>query len=220
MNVGIICEGTTDYEVLTVVVQQAIAPKIPTFSLLQPDGDRLAMSSSGPVSSGWQAVRKFVQTSEAGLRLGSFDLVVVHVDADIEAHVEGALAREAGDEPGGLDALCRHVKGWMRADPPANTVIVLPRMSVEAWLVALHTHHKDVEAFPDPAAVLADKGLLPRRENKVEKKRMAFRKLAEGLPALIKDRRSLNALPELERFVGKVASRHRELLRAERGSST
>lgn len=217
MNVGIICEGTTDYEVLTAVVKKTIAPKIPTFTLLQPDGDRLATPASGPVSSGWQAVRKFLQTSEAGLWIGRFDLVIVHVDADIEPAVEGALVREDGDEPGSLDALCRHVKSWVRGEMPPGVVIVLPRKSVEAWLVASHTQHKQVEALEDPAAVLADKGLLPRRGNVVEKKRLAYRTLSEALPALMKERRRLDALPELGRFIGKVASRQRELLRAGRG---
>jgi hypothetical protein len=214
MNVGIICEGTTDYEVLTVVVHKVIEPRIPTFTLLQPDGDRLAGPSSGPVSSGWQAVRKFLRTSEAGLQIGSFDLVVVHVDADIEALVAGTSARHDGDEPGGLDALCRHVKGWIGGEVPANVVIVLPRASVETWLVALHTNYKDVEAIKDPVAVLADKGLLVRRGNMVEKKRAAYRRLVESLPALMKDQRRVDALPELGRFIGKVASRHREVLRA------
>lgn len=217
MNVGIICEGTTDYEVLTVVVHRAIAPRIPTFTLLQPDGDRLAGPPSGPVSSGWQAVRRFLQTSEAGLRIGRFDLVVVHVDADVEALVAGALARHDSDERGGLDALCRHVKGWIGGEVPANVVIVLPRASIEAWMVAAHMNYKDVEAKTDPVALLADGGLLPRRDGMVEKKRAAYRRLAETLPALMKDRRRVHALPELHRFIDKVKSRHREMLRATRG---
>lgn len=216
MNVGIICEGTTDYEVLTVVVHKVIAPRIPAFTLLQPDGDRLAGPFSGPVSSGWHAVRKFLQTSEAGLGIGSFDLVIVHVDADVEALVVGASARDEGDERGGLDALCRHVKGWIGGDVPANVVIVLPRASIEAWLVALHTNYKNVEAITDPAAVLADNGLLPRHGDVIEKKRAAYRRLVATLPALMKDPRRVDALPELRRFMGKVASRHREVLRAAR----
>jgi len=90
---------------------------------------------------------------------------------------------------------------------------VLPRASIEAWLVALHTNLKDVEALPDPVAVLADKGLLKRLGERIDKKRTAYRRLVETLPALMKQRRRVAALPELDRFIGKVASRKRAVLR-------
>jgi hypothetical protein len=184
---------------------------------LQPDGDRLATPGGVPVDAGWQAVRKFLGTSDAALVIGTFDLVVVHVDADIETIVAAKLEAEPDDEPGGLDPLCRHVKGWLGREVPANAVVVLPRRNIDAWLVAVHTNYKDVEAITDPAEVLATRDLLLRRGGVVQKKRAAYARLAQPLPALMDQAQRIQRVPELARFVGKVAARQREVLRAARG---
>lgn len=60
MRVGIICEGTTDYEVLTVIVKETISPLVPTFALLQPDGDRLMAPAAGPVLSDLPELERFI----------------------------------------------------------------------------------------------------------------------------------------------------------------
>lgn len=215
MNVGIICEGTTDFPVLSAVIA-AVCPA-PTLRIvpLSPDTDRLRSPASGPLASGWQSVRTFLQTSEAALAIGTNDLIVVHVDADILPKLSPPPEVLESDPPEGLDALCRHVKSWADDTLPANVVVVIPRTATEAWLLAAHQPKlKHVEEIDDPANELAERGFLVRaKDGSVLKRKEDYRKLARELPAMMRDERRIEELPELGRFIGKVFEVYRAVTR-------
>lgn len=218
MRVGIICEGETDYPVLRAVI--AYVCRDPTLVIvpLCPDSDRLRSPSTGPVASGWQAVRSFLQTNGEDLEVGAFDMVVVHVDADVLAVLSPPPPPQPSDPHGGLDALCRHVKGWSRRSLPEHVVVVLPRPASEAWLLAAHTNVKRIEEVEDPAEQLAQRSLLTRaRDGSVLKRRATYQQLAASLAVLLGDARRLEELPELERFVGKLFGVQKAVRNVKRG---
>lgn len=205
MRVGIICEGETDYPVLRAVVVHVCRDPALVVVPLCPDTDRLRSPATGPVAGGWQAVRAFLQTSADVLAIGTYDIVVVHVDADVLDKLSSPPASSPGDPAGGLDPLCRLVKGWASEGLPDHAVVVLPRAASESWLLAAHTNLKRVEDIDEPAEELARRGLLQRGKDGTARKRSVdFKKLAEGLPSLLADQRRLDELPELARFVGKL----------------
>src|SRR6266540_2889075 len=126
MRVGIICEGSTDFAVLESLALELISAD--ECILLQPDFDKLRGGDTtfGP---GWQGVRKFLQTSAPGLAIGTFDVVVVQVDASIrntDAIKRLDLPAPSADEPE-LSALCSHVKSWAKGGLPSSAVVALPR---------------------------------------------------------------------------------------------
>jgi hypothetical protein len=88
------------------------------------------------------------------------------------------------------------------ASAPEKAVIVLPKEQTEAWLLAVHTKLKDVEAEPNPRAVLVDRGILPLVEK--ERTTAVYAMLAAPLAQFISDAKRLRAVTELARFVGKL----------------
>jgi len=218
MRVGIICEGQTDYPVLRAVIAAVCRDPGIVIVPLCPDSDRLHYPATGPLASGWQAVRAFLQTSGDFLAIGTFDLVVVQVDADVLPKLSAQLLALPEDPPGGLDALCRHIKGWAREALPAHVVVVLPRSASEAWLLAAHTKVKRVEEIEDPAEELVQRDLLQRaKDGSVRKSSATYRQLAEALADLSVDERRLEELPELARFVGKVLEVQKVVKGAKKG---
>ncbi len=210
-TVGIVCEGSTDFAVLRAVTKALVGAD--QFVLLQPDFDRLQVGTAGQPGPGWQGVRKFLQRSSGALGMGLYDLVIVQVDADLLAlpEIERELTAENDDPPGGLDALCRHVKGWIDVSVLSLVLITLPRQSTGAWLVASHTRKKNVEGIPEPDEVLADAGLLERdARGRPLKEQAKYEGLAVALIAKLNDKQGISrTMPELARFVGKLDSKRR-----------
>jgi hypothetical protein len=217
VRVGIVCEGSTDFAVLRVVCGEVLGTKDLSVTLLQPRFDALAGRAGGTPGPGWQGVRAFLQ--QTGQRLGAAaqDVIVVHVDADIRhlAEIERRLGESADGEE--LAPLCDHVKSWIPGGVPESVVIVLPREATEAWLCAVATHRADVESIRKPADELRSAGVVGTRGETAEKLASAYAALAAGLGPLLRDRRKLARVPELERFAGKVAARARAVRRAARG---
>ncbi len=203
MRIGIICEGSTDDAVLRAILRETCAPADLVFSSLQPQVDAIGHVALG----GWQAVRKFLQQSSATIVAAQLDMIIVQVDADIRGlpEIVKQLDAEGGDEA--LDPLCRHLKSWMTAGVPESVIIVLPRESTESWLIAASTKRKNVEMIETPARALAAAGLIARPKGKGAKAPADFGKLVAPLLPRLKKPSELAAVPELQRFVGKV--RHR-----------
>jgi hypothetical protein len=203
MRIGIICEGGTDDAVLRAILRETCAPGDLVFSSLQPKVDEIGHIGLG----GWQAVRKFLQQSSAMIIAAQLDMIIVQVDADVRRlpEITKHLDAEDGDEE--LDPLCRHIKGWMSAGVPESVIIVLPRESTEAWLIAASTNLKKIETIEGPARVLADMGLIAGSKGKGAKNPAAFGDLVARLLPSLKKPAKLAAVPELERFVSKI--RHR-----------
>lgn len=205
MRVGIVCEGSTDDRVLRAVCREVLGADGLVLTLLQPDMDALRARAPG-AGTGWQAVRAFLRQAGAGLAAATFDILVIQVDADLRLlpEIRKVLADSDSDA---LDALCDHVKSWIPGGVPESAVIALPRESIEAWLVAAATRMHDVEGLPKPVEDLCDAGLLERRDNGPYKDSKRYEALAAQLAPLLRDRRRLPKVPELERFAGKLAAR-------------
>lgn len=215
MRVGIVCEGSTDFAVLRVLCGELLGARDLVPTLLQPRLDLLAARAGDTAGPGWQGVRAFLQ--RAALAAADHDVIVVHVDADIRHLPE--IARHLGADADGedLEPLCDHVKSWMTGGVPGSVVIVLPREATDAWLCAVATHRANVEGIAEPADELRDAGLIGARGGTAEKRAIEYAALAVGLGPLVRDRRKLAKVPELARFVGKIAARARAVRRTVRG---
>jgi len=129
---------------------------------------------------------------------GSTDSAVLRaVCADV-------LGKAGLDEGEDLGPLCAHVKGWMAGGVPDSAVIVLPRESTEAWIVAAATRKKNVEAIDDPAQALVDAGVIGVIKGKPDKRAADYEAHIPSLLAKLKAPKELRAIPELARFVGKL----------------
>ena len=209
MRVGIVCEGVTDFAVLKAIAEAVLVGRQPTFSLLQPDHDRVRRPGEPPVAGGWQTVRSFLKAGNAQLSLARIDVVIVQVDASVR--LEGEVVRRlASDE---LEGLCDHVKEWIGDPIPASVVITLPCEEIETWLVAVHTRRKGVEAIDDPAGALVEEGLIGTRNGRPDKKSADYSRLSEPLKHRVGEKRWLRSVPELERLCSKLRAR----VRARRG---
>jgi len=208
MSIGIICEGTTDFVILRPIVERICVGHAAV--LMQPAKDGLRPDLGG----GWQAVRKFLREIAPALDASPHAAFVVHVDADIreigeirpivEEAVRGANAgaerREAEDD---LTVLCDHVKSWATGGLSYKAIVVLPREASASWLLAAHTNIKAPEDEKAPDEMLRQRGLVSG------KSRPEYEKLAAALLPMLSDRKKLQRLLELQRFVEKLRSARR-----------
>ncbi|WP_437753848.1 hypothetical protein [Sorangium sp. So ce1389] len=203
MRVGVICEGSTDFAIIEALALELI--QADECVLLQPSFDRLQAGDTS-IGTGWQAVRKFLRQSGPALGLGVYDVIVVQVDASVRlvGEVQRQLRERSDDEPE-LAPLCEHVRGWANGTLPSTAVVALPREEIENWLLAAHTNLRSVEAFPDAAEVLAERGLIARRKNgDPDKDANRYRALAAPLVRLAGQPRRRRHVAELDRFVCKL----------------
>lgn len=206
MYVGIICEGATDFAVLSAVCRATLGSRGLVVSLLQPNFDALRRKDPEAHGTGWQGVRAFLGDTRSSLASAPQDVIVVQVDADIRL-LDAVRPKLPADESDGLEPLCEHVKSWMSGGVPEPVVIVLPRESTEAWLVAAATNRHDVEGIRDPAEELRAAGLVQEAHGRAEKRSAVYEAMTPALEHLLRDRRKLARVPELERFVGKLQRR-------------
>ncbi|WP_437935009.1 hypothetical protein [Sorangium sp. So ce341] len=210
MIVGVVCEGSTDSAVLRAVCAEVLGNAGLVFRLLQPDFDRIRQRDPAAPGPGWQGVRKFLQDPANMYMAATLDVLVVQVDADIRELPEINKQLDV-DEDEELRPLCSHVKGWMAGGAPDSAVIVLPRESTEAWIVAAVTRKKDVEAIDDPAQALVDAGVIRAVKGKPDKRAADYETHIPALLAKLKEPKELRAIPELARFVGKLGARARSV---------
>ncbi len=223
MRVFIVCEGSTDFSVLRLVVRAVVPEPDLIVELAQPDLDALRAKTIGAVAAGWTGVRTYLQSAASTLLARQIDVLIVQVDADVRRvrQIESKLRSAAPNELD-LEPLCEHVKSWFAGGVPESAIVVLPRDATEAWILAVQTRTTDVEADPAPASTLLARGLLARTaRGEANKQTAVYAKLAAPLGDLIADRKQLARVPELERFVGKLRSRAHALRRAKKaGQST
>ncbi|MCX4247393.1 hypothetical protein [Paraliomyxa miuraensis] len=190
---------------LEAIASEVLREHEPTFSLLQPDFDRLVRPrGAGKPASGWQAVRAFLRAGNA--RAALLDLVIVQVDASVRVNGEVAPHLDPDAE---LEGLCEHVKAWIGQPVPSSVLITLPREEIETWLVAANTRRKAVENIGDPAAVLVGAGLLEVRKGGPSKDARAYEVLVQPLRRFLRDPKLLRSVPELERFCSKLRAHTR-----------
>lgn len=139
------------------------------------------------------------------------DLLVVALDVDIAIHAGIIDPPKQTLTPYVARRLCNTVKGWLRAGDrrlPAQLVIGLPAMAVEAWIAAaLFRNCQAPEQLDDPARYLAERGKLALVGDRPRKDIARYRRFADEVGrSLGKVRKQC---PEAERLCVKIDERRR-----------
>ncbi len=193
IRVGFVCEGPTDAVVLEEVAALVVGDELVP-SYLQPPFDALegqwGVGNDDRVKQWCQGPGQNLPWSAPGV-----DVVVVQVDAD-------RMAKYGADSTA---TLCDVIKGWLgHGAAHGRLIIAIPAQATDAWLLPLVEPVSPAsEQLRTPAQRLAKAGRLARDEHgRPVKNIRAYRELAEAvgprLPAV------RHALPELDRFMGKL----------------
>lgn len=168
LRIGLVVEGPTDRIVIEAAVRSVLGERSFIPIPLQPE-DSDAFGSNG---GGWPGVYKWCHQNASQLAgqsvqdtmLGQFDLVIMHIDADVAdvAYKSGNITPKLTDLPlpcakacppssATTDALRMVLFSWCgAAQLPREVVVCIPSKSTEAWVVA--------SLFPDDAE--AQKGAI------------------------------------------------------------
>lgn len=166
LRIAVVAEGPTDGIVIEAALR-AILPGQPfVLTQLQPEGS----VAFGQIGTGWGGVYRWCKQSiQRGngrltndrLVIEAFDLLVIHLDADVarQRYADAAITPDRYDlelpceQPcpppaATTDAVRAVLLSWCsEAQAPANVVLCIPSKSTEAWVVAA--------LFPNDAAVVA-----------------------------------------------------------------
>jgi len=197
----LVAEGPTDRIVIEAALR-AIVPGRPfVLKQLQPEGS-LAFGQFG---GGWTGVYRWCKQAAArgggqlardALLFENYDLLVLHMDADVAGmnYSDGSITPQPGD--GALpcelpcppasattNALRTVLLSWSgETAAPARTVICMPSKSTEAWVVAALFPHdlavrQGIECFPDPGSRLAQQP----KSRRIRKGQRGYQGIAERL---------------------------------------
>ncbi|RQW27163.1 hypothetical protein EHS17_09060 [Rhodobacteraceae bacterium CH30] len=153
-RIALVAEGPTDL-VLIEAALRAILPQPFVLTLLQPEATRPDLGAGwGGVFKWCQAFRqRGVASLSSDATLGQFDLVIVHLDADVAEKTyadygEGMLSQATSLAPlpcaqpcppatPSVEALERVLLSWLGlADIDSKTLFCIPSKASEAWLAA------------------------------------------------------------------------------------
>lgn len=172
LRVGLVAEGPTDHVVIEAALRSVLYPRTFVLTLLQPEGS-VAFGSRG---GGWAGVYRWcLQASGRGsgrlrrdqLLFEFFDLIILHLDADVaeSGYAAGSITPRAADRAlpcaqpcppaaATTGALREVLWSWCGEQAaPSRTATCLPSKSMEAWVV--------VALFPTDPAVVNDIECLP-----------------------------------------------------------
>lgn len=203
--VGFVCEGSTDIVVLRAIAEELLGP-IDARSL-QPETDELDRQQPG-TAAGWSEVRAWCKRLSRWDEIfepdmgDPLDLLIIALDLDIALR---AGIEKAPENLTAYDAkrLCDQVKGWLPTKLGPRVLIVIPVMSVEAWIVAaLFPRQTRPEQEPDPASLLVTKGKLEMARNGPWKRALEYRRFGAQVGRRLK--RVRTACQQAERYAGKL----------------
>lgn len=210
---AVVCEGPTDFPVLEAIILD-LWPDIERVLPLQPPLDELGQPTSR--RGGWSEVQKWCQAHAdklTELLSGDFgdpiDLLVVALDMDIAIQAGIMNPPKQGLTPYAAKRLCNTVKGWLETETkrlPAQLVIGLPAMAVEAWIVAaLFKDYKNPEKLDNPALYLAERGKLEMKDGRPWKQIFRYRRFADQVAGSLEKVRV--RCFEAERLCSKIEQR-------------
>jgi hypothetical protein len=200
-RVAVVAEGPTDLVMIEAALEAILLPRTFVITLLQPEPTRPILGT------GWGGVLKWCMsfrsqgaaTLDADPTLSQFDLVIIHVDADVAdksyADYGPEVAQLAANEPGlpcaqpcpppddTVAALQEVVKGWLGvADPGQKAVLCMPSKSSESWLVAaLLPERGDLVAGLECRTDLAERLLQLPKAMRIRKTERQYRDKADAI---------------------------------------
>ena len=182
VTIRVICEGPTD----TIVVRGAVAALgiDAVITQIQPEDNGNLLGQFG---GGWKGVRGWCENaSKTGMIevvLGSADLLVIHVDADIAHDRRLDLLKPCPPATDTANAVRAKILKWLgTASTPDGVVLCVPAMATEAWVFcALFPEDQlteDIECRRDPAALLTGKKpkLVAKKRRRYVKNLDAYKK--------------------------------------------
>ena len=225
MRIALVAEGVTDYVVLKAEVEDVLDGRSFDMKLLQPEGSVAFTGSgnAGALGGGWRGVYKWClqATERAGggvsgdLLFSAYDLLVVHLDADVAREdpanypvnpipeLAGILPCEQPCPPANAttNKLREVMLSWLgETEPPPRIVLCTPSKSTEAWVVALffpndrQMARRGWECHPDPASRLSQQPVAQRfAKNRADYEARTAR-MCEAWPDLV------TRLTEAKRF--------------------
>jgi hypothetical protein len=227
LRIALVAEGPTDRIVLEAALRATLNPESFILTQLQPEGS-IAFGATG---AGWAGVYKWCkQAAQRGggrladdtLLFGSFDVLVLHLDADVAgkrysdasitpAQADGALPCEQPCPPASAttDALRAVLLTWCGdVTPPSRTVACVPSKSTEAWVVAAlfpddPAVRDGIECYPDPETRLSQQPITKRMRKTQRDYQAASTKLESRWPRLAVQ----TGLGEAHRFQEEVRSK-------------
>ena len=222
LRIALVAEGPTDGVVIEAVIRSMLAQRPFVLTQIFPD-----MSVGfGLLGTGWVGVYRWCHQSarNGGGRLsgdplvfgiGNFDLLIVHLDADVAGsdYTQGSIVPQPTD--GSLpceqpcpppsnttDALRAILLSWCgETNIPPRTVLCTPSKSTEAWVVAALFPHDQaiadgIECFAKPESRLAQQPKAARLRKKKHDYQVRSGNLEQAWPRLT----AAGALTEAKRF--------------------
>ena len=138
IRIGIVCEGPTDFTVIKAALGSILGARTFVPSLLQPDLD--AMGGAGPNGSGWIGVQRWCQqNAPVTASLGGYDLVVIHVDADIADDARNDCVEPCPPAENTVNRVTELLVTWLTDAPNllSHIAFFIPSKQTEAWIFAL-----------------------------------------------------------------------------------
>lgn len=158
VRVALIAEGKTDGIVLDAAISAILRNHPFVLTLLQPEDAAASAPFGQPRPGGWSGVyrwcREVVERSNRlrdDVVVGAYDVVILHLDADVAASTYEAAHIGDAPDPGNLpcdsgvcppasattDPLRAVLLGWAgEMDVPRGVVLCTPSKSTEAWVLA------------------------------------------------------------------------------------
>lgn len=202
-RLGLICEGPTDREILTAILDHYLEDfvAIP----IQPPLSKIG-GDAGPMGGGWKGIRTWCQQELAGgleSLLQNMDAMIIQIDADVAYEDDSGLAQSSKAElrcpppstPCNLvDSLALAWIGVTTLDP--RCILCIPAMGSETWaLVALDSDNPSIlscqdsedsnciECRRDIKAILHqyDNALVEKRDGKYKNRAVRYKELGSEL---------------------------------------
>lgn len=216
LRIALVAEGITDYEVLNAAVESMLDGRSFDLKLLQPEGSIAftGRGDAGPLGGGWKGVYQWclqaTRRSAGKLRddplFHSYDLLVIHLDADVAgedpakskidplSELAGVLPCEQPCPPSAAttDLLRNLMLAWVgETKEPPRTILCTPSKSTEAWVMAVFfPEDKEMakygwECHPKPENRLGQQSLRKRFAKNQPDYAARKSKLQAGWPVVV-----------------------------------
>ncbi len=192
LRIALVAEGPTDRIVIEAALRAMLGDRPFVLKQLQPEGSLVFGERGG----GWAGVCRWCRQARTrgngklsgdALVFENFDLVVLHLDADVAGatYAEGRLTQEPGDGALPCEQPCPPASAttiplrtvlltWCgETDVPNRTVLCTPSKNTEAWVMAAlfpgdAAVRQGIECFSNPESRLTQQR-KPRRIRKAQR---------------------------------------------------